>query len=766
MEQNYFNSFLFFLTLTCIFTSCRSEIKQLPIAIIPEPAKIEHREQTPFVIEDHSLIYISDSSMLFPAEELLGLLDDDYEIQWIDSGLIMNSGISFNWSTPLDTLPLEGYEIDVHNSHISIFAKSSPGFLYAVESLRQILPNDEEELSQSALPSGTITDYPRFSWRGMHLDVSRHFMPVSFIKKYIDFLRYHKLNTFHWHLVDGIGWRIEIKSHPELTELGAWRVVKEGNKPWENFEIWREGDPRPKYGGYYTQEEIKEIVTYAQQRGVTIIPEIELPGHSEVVMQCYPGLLCVNASGQKLENIGVYCANNQESYSLLEDILEEVLALFPSEYIHIGGDEVSKRNWNNCVRCKSLMRNNNLNAEGVQSYFVNYFDRFLRDRGRKLIGWHEIVEGQLSREASLMYWGGINSVEDYFEKGHPMVLTTGSRYYFDHYQSESKQEPIAFGGLSTLTQVYNYEPFPLAWKDKFGNQMLGIQANVWTEYMKSPEHVEYMVMPRMAALAETAWTQPQKKDWDRFSQRIPPLMDFYKSKNINYSKSAYRPMIEVSVTDTKELFASISTELSADIYFTRGNKNPDLQSNKYSTPFHVDSSILINAISSRKNEILVKPERKQVRVHKALGQKTFLESSPYGNYKGNGGSTLVDGRFGGNNWGNGKWLGILSKDFSATIEFDTIQDVREIGYSAIEDRGSGIYFPKNIEIFVTTDGTDFQEVLNYELNDTVDYNQKSKDSIFKITFPPIKTHKVKVISRYPRIPDKGVFLFVDELMIN
>src|SRR5690606_26074286 len=317
------------------------------------------------------------------------------------------------------------------------------------------------------------------------------------------------------------GWRIEIKSHPELTDLGAWRVQREDVSPWEEFEIWREGDPRPKYGGFYTQEEIKEVVRYASGKGITIIPEIEMPGHSKVVLECYPNLRCIDDNGEYLPNTGVYCANLESGYELLEDVLTEVMELFPSEYIHIGGDEVNKRNWQECVRDQALMQQKNYTPEQVQSHFINHFDKFLRDHGRTLLGWHEIQEGNLSPSAAIMYWGGPEGVSKILYAGHPTVLTTGNRYYFDHYQSTSTHEPLAFGGLSTLTQVYEYEPFPSALENQYGDQLLGIQANVWTEYINNPEHVEYMVFPRIAALAESAWTPVDKKNLENFYSKIP-----------------------------------------------------------------------------------------------------------------------------------------------------------------------------------------------------------------------------------------------------
>ncbi len=761
---------IFLLAGFSFFSSCRKDLKLQPIHIIPEPVSVQALHLSPFVIDDHSIIYITDSSMMLPAQLLLTTLGGGYKIRMIDRTLSTHSGISLRHSTDT-SIRDQGYNLDIHTQSIVISAHDTPGLWHGVQSLRQLLPADPAEISTASLPSLVINDYPRFGWRGMHLDVSRHFMPVPFIKKYIDMLSFHKLNVFHWHLVDGIGWRIEIKSHPELTEVGAWRVVKEDKKPWEDFEVWRSGDPRPKYGGFYTQEDIREVVAYATQKGITVLPEIELPGHSEVVFECYPELRCIDEKGDYLPNIGVYCANLQASYDILEDVLVEVMDLFPSEYIHIGGDEVNKSNWTQCVRDKKLMEREHYTPEEVQSHFVNHFDRFLRDHDRKMMGWHEILEGNLSPSAAIMYWGNgrADDVDEMLREGHESVLTPGNIYYFDHYQSTSKHEPPAFGGLSTLTQVYEYESYPAAIEDTYGNQVLGIQANCWTEYMDHSDQVEYMVFPRIAALAESAWSPRHKKDWSVFTQKIPRLLDFYNHQDIQYAPSSFRPLINVSLDhQSNELYVHLDPELPSDLYYSMDQSAPTpAKGIPYAGPFPLSETTTIRAGAYQNEKEIVKPEVKKVIVHKALGKEVVLGTRPYSSYMADGPQTLVDGQFGGDNWGNGRWLGLLNKNVDAEIHFNSSSSIRSIGYSAIEDQGSGIYFPEQIRVSVSVDGEHYTEIATADIdNDAIQYSSKTRDSIFTIAFPPQETKYLKVEAALPRIPDKGMFLFVDEIIVQ
>jgi hexosaminidase len=679
-----------------------------------------------------------------------------------------SNSVYFSLDTTLN-IPFEGYRLNIDTNSVLVLASSESGLFYGMQSLIQLFTISEDK-NTVILPALDIDDAPRFSWRGMHLDVSRHFMPVSFIKKYIDYLAMNKLNVFHWHLVDGTGWRIEIKSHPELTDIGAWRVVKDADKPWKDIEAWKEGDDRPKYGGFYTQEEVKEIVKYAQERFITVLPEIELPGHSEIVFDCYPNLICKDAKSKSLKNIGVYCASNPESYNLLEDVLDEIIVLFPSKYIHIGGDEVNKSNWMKCAACQKLMKENQLDEKKLQSHFVNHFDRYLLSKGRKLMGWHEILEGELSQSANIMYWGGIKEFENVLHKGHPTVLTTGTSYYFDHYQSASEHEPSAWGGFTPLRQVYDLNPLSQDIDSSLIHQVLGIQANVWTEYMKTPEQVEYMVFPRMFALAENAWIQEKNKSWDRFSRSVDAKLQAYKKIGINCSFSAYRPIITTGIDSlTKKLKVNIETELKADIYYTLDGSDPSIDNGTlYSKAFLLNSTKEVKAISVRNSIVLTEIESKTAFFHKARACEISLKNKPYPTYTAKGAETLLDLESGGNVWASGKWLGFLDVDLDAVIQLDTVNQVRNVAVSCITDKGSGILFPNEIQISVSNDGQNYQLVKKWFKSESV---QLSEDSgvnlnLFSVDFEPVNCKYIRVIATCPKQKNQGTFIFIDEIIVE
>ncbi|MCO6476258.1 MAG: family 20 glycosylhydrolase [Phaeodactylibacter sp.] len=747
-----------------------SAASQASIRIIPEPYRIEPRSGQPFVFDDNTAIVLSDSAALPAAKRLSSLPGAGLPIEWRSKGEEVKNAILLELDPKLESLGEDGYTFRARPQAITIQAFHPAGLFYAVETARQLLPWQEEGLAGYAIPPFDIEDHPRFAWRGLHLDVSRHFMPVEFIKKYIDYLAFHKLNTFHWHLVDGIGWRIEVKSHPELTDWGAWRVVKEGRMPWQDFEVWKPGDERPRYGGFYTREEVKEVVAYARERFITVVPEIELPGHSEVVFQCYPELLCRDSLGAPLPNIGVYCAGNPDSYRLLEDVLDEVLELFPSEYIHIGGDEVSKSNWARCTRCQRLMAERQYaGLDDIQSHFINHFDHYLRDRGRKLIGWHEILEGELSPEASIMYWGGADGTAAYLRRGHPTVLTPGSHLYFDHYQSLSPHEPKAWGGYSPLKEVYEYEPVPEELEETYRANILGIQANVWTEYIPGPQKVEYMVFPRIAALAEVAWASGEK-DWPRFREKLGGLLPRYDAMGINYARSAFRPQASFELDqDTKQLIARLETELEADIFYTLdGSEPPSPSASPYTEPLRLDQSATIRAVAVKDGQPLTETETFEAVLHKARGAKVELHCTPYGRYQAKGGYTLVDANFGGDKWGNGQWLGILNENFEAVLELDTLTTIRQVGFSCIEETGAGIYFPARVEVAVSEDGRHFRTLRSWQNNRPLPIPRTPDIHTQTITleFRPTACRYLRVKAAYQPVEGQGVFIFVDEVVVE
>lgn len=438
----------------------------------------------------------------------------------------------------------EGYVLSIDYNQITISGKTSKGVFYGIQTLSQLIPlanNSEINItSQFLIPAATIADSPKFVYRGMHLDVARHFFPVSFIKKYIDILAMHKMNTFHWHLTEDQGWRIEIKKYPKLTSIGSIRketIVGHGNT-WRNPDVKYDGKP---YGGFYTQEDIKEVVAYAEKRHITIIPEIELPGHSLAAITAYPEL---GNTGEQYEvgtRWGVFpeiYAPSEETFKFLEDVLTEVTALFPSKLIHIGGDEAPKVQWENSKFAQEVIKREGLKDEHeLQSYFIRRIEKFLNSKGRNIIGWDEILEGGLAPNATVMSWRGEKGGIQAAKMHHNVVMTPTQFCYFDFYQTKNREnEPLAIGGNTSVQKVYSYEPVPKELTKKEQKYILGAQANVWTEYITTPEQVEYMILPRLTALSEVVWSTDETKNWIDFQFRLNHLTKRYDALGLNYAK--------------------------------------------------------------------------------------------------------------------------------------------------------------------------------------------------------------------------------------
>ena len=439
-------------------------------------------------------------------------------------------------------VPAEGYRLSVTPDSVTLTASKPAGLFHGVQTLRQLLPVRGE--GGSAIPAVEIEDAPRFAYRGMHLDVGRHFFPASFVKRYVDLLAMYKFNTFHWHLTEDQGWRIQIKRYPRLTEVGGCRKETQVAKHRDPFV----GDGT-RYCGYYTQDEVRDVVAYAAARHVTILPEIEMPGHSVAAITAYPELGCRATAPEVRTKWGIsddILCPTEETFAFLEGVLTEVMELFPGERIHIGGDEAPKQAWQESPAAQAVIRREGLKDEHeLQSYFVRRIEKFLNAHGRRLVGWDEIVEGGLSPTATVMYWrdrpdagvgvqGGIDPARVAVKQGNSVIMTPNQTLYFDRYQADSAGEPLAIGGLATLRQVYDYDPIPSDFGPEEAKRVLGAQANVWTEYMATPEHVEYMVLPRMIALAEVVWSPREARDWDSFTRRLPAQLKRLDALGVKY----------------------------------------------------------------------------------------------------------------------------------------------------------------------------------------------------------------------------------------
>lgn len=460
-------------------------------------------------------------------------------------GVQMESSKGNDIKLVIDTeqdIPAEGYRLEVNSRQIHITAADEPGIFYGLQSLRQMLPPSNEQATASVVgatvQAGVIVDSPRFGWRGMHLDVSRHFFPVEFVKQYIDMIAFHKMNTFHWHLTDDNGWRLEIKQYPELTEICAWRVDRE-HEPWREWSPIQPGE-KATYGGFYTQEEVREVIAYAAERQIEVVPEIEMPGHSSELFAAFPELSCEGEffhvrPGSYWPNEKILCGGNDSVFIFLQNVIDEVAELFPSKYIHIGGDEAHKKKWEECPKCQARIKEEGLADEHeLQSWFIHKMERYILGKGKTIIGWDEILEGGLAPNATVMSWRGEKGGIAAAKAGHDVIMTPYSHVYFDYYQGPPENEPVAIGGDLPVTKVYTYEPIPKELTPEEHKYVLGAQANLWTEFIPTTSHAEYMVLPRMTALSEVLWSNPEGREWQEFSGRLETLFPRFKNLEWNY----------------------------------------------------------------------------------------------------------------------------------------------------------------------------------------------------------------------------------------
>lgn len=673
----------------------------------------------------------------------------------------------------------EGYLISVNPNEITVKANTSKGLFYGVQSLLQTLPfvrtNDLVQI-----PSMEIKDYPRFQWRGLMLDVSRHFFAPELIKEFIDLLATYKMNVFHWHLVDGAGWRLEIKKYPKLTQQAAWRVDDWG-KSWNWAEVEFNADRnKSTYGGYYTQEQAKEIVAYAKARNITVVPEIEMPGHSEAAMAAYPELSCnpKNHFGQtgnffanKVESN--YCAGNEQAFAFLEDVLTEVLAIFPSKYIHVGGDEVDKKSWKNCVKCQGRMKTEQLKDEKeLQSYFIRRMEKFLVSKNRKMIGWDEILEGGLAPEATVMSWQGEAGGIEAAKMGHDVIMTPGSPCYFDHYQGDPETEPLAIGGFNTLKKVYKYEPIPAELNAEQAKRVLGSQANLWTEYIPTAEQAEYMILPRMPALAEVLWSSKEQRNWENFNQRLQPHLEGFEQKGLHYSKGNYKVDIKPIVADNILSIALETENTDGIIYYTIDGSLPSIGSIKYEKPFQVTASMTIKAVMTLNNKVMnTKPEEQSFTFNKATGKTVKYDTINSRYYPANGANTLTDGFRGTKDIGK-QWHAFNGNDMVATIDLGTAVSVGSVTLGCIQNWGQWVFFPQWVKFEVSVDGVNFKELKTVTNTVPVDARATQlKDFTANFAEQKVKVVRVtaKTIGQCPQGhpgEKQAAWLFVDEIMVD
>ncbi len=761
----------------CTLTSCQQSSPNLTaINIIPTPVSM-HQGEGYFTLNSKTSIQIAtpNSEVNWVGDYIQSLFK---KVDWELPPQTGNSPEATNVIRLTITEKVkseEGYELNVESDEINIRAKNAVGLFYGVQTLRQLLPIEIDKPKQSSqewfIPAVEIADEPRFGWRGLHLDVSRHFFPKEFIKKYIDHMARYKLNVFHWHLVDGPGWRIEIDKYPKLTEIGAWRVDKRKEAwSWPATEIGKPTDGRPAYGGYYTKDDIREIIAYSKERFIEVIPEIEMPGHSYAALAAYPELLCVNNDviGNIQFGTDAFCAGNEKSYEFLEDILDETMELFPSKLIHIGGDEVVKTAWHNCPRCQKLMKRKKLkNEEELQSYFISRMANYIESKGREVIGWDEILEGGLAENAKVMSWRGMQGGIKSANMGHDVVMSPNSYTYFDLYQGDQSLEPPAYSKL-LLTQVYKFDPVPADIDEDKKHHILGGHACLWTETVQTPEHAEYMLFPRLFAMAETVWSPKENLDWSSFKDRMEFNFKRLDNAGINYARSAYNVRIDgILDTTNYHLKVVMSNELNRfDIRYTLDGSDPDLNSKKYSEPFTLTEKADIRAATFKDGELFSKVSSKEFNLHLATAKPIQYTTQWNPKYPGSGKGTLVNGLTGTADYRDGQWLGFQEDDIEVVIDLESEQEVSSIRAHFNHKPASWVYLPKYVTYAVSIDGVNFTEVARTD--DLPD--KKTGVNTYAEQFETVKARYIKVfaknIEHRPHNVNQKAWAFIDEIIVE
>lgn len=759
-----------------LMVSCKTEQKSADYRVVPLPQQIVVKQEKPFVLDEKvKIVYPAGNEKMQKNAAFLA----DYIEEMTGKRLNTETGEAGKRTIVLQ-LGLqsgdpEAYQLKVNEETVTLSAPTEAGIFYGIQTLRKSLPVAEG--SDIVLPAVEINDYPRFAYRGIHLDVSRHFFPVDSIKRFIDMLALHNVNRFHWHLSDDQGWRIEIKKRPELTQVGSQRketVIGHNSGKYD-------GKP---YGGFYTQDEAKEIVKYAADRHITVIPEIDMPGHMQAALKAYPELGCTGGPYEVWTQWGisddVLCAGNDKTLVFLEDVLGEIMEMFPSEYIHVGGDECPKVRWKSCPKCQARIKALGIKSdvkhskeEKLQSFIISYAEKFLNKHGRQIIGWDEILEGGLAPNATVMSWRGTAGGIEAAKQKHDVIMTPNTYMYFDYYQStDIDQEPMAIGGYIPLEKVYSFEPLPASLTPEEQKYIIGVQANLWTEYIPDYKQVEYMELPRMAALAEVQWTLPEQKDYADFVGRIPGLLNIYQLKGYNFAKHLYDVKAEFIPDAAKGVLSVVlSTVGEADLHYTLDGSEPTAASPQYKEPLQLKENADLKVVAIRpfgNSRILAE----KINFSKSTVKPVTMIQPVNKQYEFKGAPTLVDGLQGNANYKTGRWIAFYKNDMEAVIDLQQPAEISSAEISTCVEKGDWVFDARGFSVEVSDDGKDFTTVAseNYP-----EMKENDRNGVYKhkLTFDPVKTRYVKVkalsessIPAWHGGKGNAAFLFVDEILVN
>ena len=704
----------FVLCLAAVLTACTKTLPEASYDIIPMPKEVQLDDKGAFELSPKTVVYFEaglqrEAQFLSEyVDDIMGYALNAQEFQGQSDGIVLRLA-------PENFDQAEAYEIDITPKQITITGADAAGVFYGIQTLRKSLPVTQYSSlntpHSTLFPCGTIKDYPNFPYRGMHLDPCRHFMDLDSVKIYLDMMALHNMNQFHFHLSEDQGWRIEIKKYPELTEIGAYRngtVIGHNGNLYDTI----------RHGGFYTQDELRDLIQYAAERHINIIPEIDLPGHMLAALACYPQLGCTGGPYEVWRRWGVsedvLCAGNEEAMQFVEDVLNEVMDVFPSPYIHIGGDECPKVRWEKCPKCQAKIKELGIKGDErfskedyLQSYVMNRMAKVVEARGRRVIGWDEILEGNVSETAIIMSWRGTQGGIEAARKGHDVIMAPSSHLYFDYYQSEDiASEPMCIGGYLPVERVYGFQPLPEELTPEQQKHIIGVQANIWTEYIASFRHVQYMAMPRMDALTELQWNNPQERDFEAFVERCRKMAQLYDLYHYNYATHIFNPQVWA---DTVE---------------------PNLATRKPIT----------------------------------------LREQPAEKYTYDGAKVLNDGNLGRGAYNSGRWLGFCGYPMDAVVDLEEATELAHVRLHALVNKGAWIYNPSAVKVLVSDDGATFREVAHKDFPIST---WADKDGIFafEVEFEPVAARYVEVVVPGFDLPEDHsgfghpAWIFVDEIEV-
>ncbi|GAA3647173.1 beta-N-acetylhexosaminidase [Flavivirga jejuensis] len=743
-----------FLILVCllIFVSCAKKNLQLgDVSLIPMPVEVAPSEGY-FEINKNTIVSVENETQAMIANRFF----KQFEVVsgWIPSvktGTEKGDIILINDSSFHE----EAYELNVTKSTIEIKAATGAGFFYALQSLKQLLPTSFYAKKQLVnvswgVPVVRIKDAPNFKWRGYMLDVSRHFFDKEQVKDALDFMAEIKLNRFHWHLSDDQGWRIEIKKYPKLTEVGAWRVdyniTDESLSNWWGRPIQKEGE-KATYGGFYTQDDIKEIVAYAKERFIEIIPEIDMPGHSLAAIASYPEIACADGpfyvgTGGVIKN-NTYCPGKEVTFEFVEDVLEEIIDLFPFEYIHIGGDECNKEAWKIDPDCQQRIKEENLaNEHELQSYFIKRVEKMVNSRGKNMIGWDEIIEGGLAPNATVMSWRGEKGGITAARAGHDVIMTPFKYCYLDLKQGDDDLEPNLGYGYSFLKDSYHYKIISDSLTEEQGKHVMGIQGNLWTESISDFGKLTYMTFPRLYAIAENGWITEKSKDWEGFTKRLLTQFERLDARGTRYATSAFNARIDHKGNKNGGIDITLKSEVgNLDIYYTLDGSTPSLSSNKYENEFSIDKTATLKASTFLNEKQIGNISQKFFPVHKGFGASLVFNSPKISDTT----NALIDLNYGKLNRWDAPWK-TFNDNLDVELNFPEITEINKVELDFLRFTIAGIYVPEYVEISASEDGKSFKKIA--EINQMEASHTQGRNKV-KTTFdfPKTKVKALKIKAR-------------------